>query len=563
MNGLDRRAIWLFSVRVRGARRDPAALPEVTIAVDGVTQAARRTTNAFETIEVRLPTFSRGRRGAEITLSVSPTFVPGPQDPRELGVMISRLAMHPESGIVLPPPSTVGNAMVAAGLFGIALGLLAMTAGSALAGAGLIALAQAVPISQGFAPYSGYAASAPLAAAWMVPALVIGIALVEVLRRERLRQTARFAAALAASALYLRLLVLLHPDMYLGDAMFHAHRYEYVLAGRYFFTSITPGSYEFPYAIALYVFALPFSALAHGVDQHVALLRIVVAAVDAVAALLVYPMVVRAWGDRLAAAIAVALYLLAPLDFRVQTVGNLTNAFGQSLALAGVALITTGWIGAQPALNLVWLAVVLAAAFLSHTSTVAMLFPLILCIGALYWWRGGPVIRQSGVPIMAAAVAALGLAVVLYYGRFTALYGRELARIGAEAAAPGIASGPTGQTVAGRAILVPRLAVEAFGWPLLMLAGLGVVRLWHVRRRDRLTLVLMAWAMTCGVFLALGILTPIDMRYYLAALPALAIAGAGAASWLWQAAGWARAAAVALLGWLTYVGAAEWIGSIR
>ncbi|MBI2834102.1 MAG: hypothetical protein HYX76_06710, partial [Acidobacteria bacterium] len=31
VNGLDRRAIWLFSVRVRGARRDPAALPEVTI----------------------------------------------------------------------------------------------------------------------------------------------------------------------------------------------------------------------------------------------------------------------------------------------------------------------------------------------------------------------------------------------------------------------------------------------------------------------------------------------------------------------------------------------------
>ena len=47
-----------------------------------------------------------------------------------------------------------------------------------------------------------------------------------------LRNTARFAAAFSACALLLKLLVLLHPDMPVGDAMFHAHRFQEVLAGQ-------------------------------------------------------------------------------------------------------------------------------------------------------------------------------------------------------------------------------------------------------------------------------------------------------------------------------------------
>ena len=37
------------------------------------------------------------------------------------------------------------------------------------------------------------------------------------------------------------------------------------------------------------------------------------------------------------------------------------------------------------------------------------------------------------------------------------------------------------------------------------------------------TLATTGWLLTCGLFLVLGILTPVDMRYYLAAVPALAI----------------------------------------
>ena len=65
-----------------------------------------------------------------------------------------------------------------------------------------------------------------------------------------------------------------------NDAVFHAHRLEWVLGGRYFFTQPMPSGVSFPYAIALYVAAAPFASLTR---DHVALLRIVVCAAIAFA----------------------------------------------------------------------------------------------------------------------------------------------------------------------------------------------------------------------------------------------------------------------------------------
>src|SRR6185369_11441905 len=132
-------------------------------------------------------------------------------------------------------------------------------------------------------------------------ALLAAAAVIERWRGERLRNTARFAMMFTGSALYLKLLVLLHPDKWLIDAVFHAHRLENVMAGNYFFTSIAPGGYTFPYPIALYVTALPLARL---VTDHVLLLRLVTAAAEAASALFFYWMIVRGSGDRLAAAVA-------------------------------------------------------------------------------------------------------------------------------------------------------------------------------------------------------------------------------------------------------------------
>src|SRR5207244_9214057 len=109
-------------------------------------------------------------------------------------------------------------------------------------------------------------------------------------------------------------------------------------------------------------------------------LRIVTCSIDAVAGLLLYVIVARAWGHRVAAAMAVAIYHLIPLDLAVLTTGNLTNAFAQSVAVCALALMASG----TGTLTTALLAVALAVAYLSHTSTLAILFVATLAIAALF-----------------------------------------------------------------------------------------------------------------------------------------------------------------------------------
>ena len=114
--------------------------------------------------------------------------------------------------------------------------------------------------------------------------------------------------------LYLKILGLLHPSKLLADAVFHAHRLEWVLSGRYFFTQVMPSGVSFPYAIGLYLFAAPWASLTH---DYVTLLRVVVCAADTIAAAMIYLAIVKVWKDPLAAAFAAILYNVVPLTFGI------------------------------------------------------------------------------------------------------------------------------------------------------------------------------------------------------------------------------------------------------
>jgi len=353
--------------------------------------------------------------------------------------------------------------------------------------------------------------------------------------------------------------VLLHPNMPIGDAMFHAHRFQNVLAGHFYFTSIAPGGYAFPYAPGLYVFAAAFASLVHRGAADAALLRIVTTSVDCAFGLLLYWVVVRNGENRLAGAIAVAIYHLTPLTFAVLTVGNLTNAFAQSVAMAALAVMATPALSGKPMRLTVLLTAVLAAAFISHTSTVAILFVACSCTSLLFFVFGGRALRSAAWAIAIATVAAAVISVVLYYGWFMDTYRAEFARIGHETltAAPA----PGGRTIGDRLRGVPYGLGINFGIPVLLCALLGAVELWRRHRNvpadgsattDRLALTLAGGAASCAAFLVLGILTPVDMRYYLAALPVLAIAAGFGAAWAWDE-GWqghrglSRVAAAVLL----------------
>lgn len=528
--GLDRRVEWTLTLRVRGGRVPPATNPVVTVLVDGAAVATRASAADFAEIAVTIPRRPE-RRGLTVGLLSSSAFVPGPGDPRRLGVMLDRLSLVP-AGVVLVPRPALGAAALSAGAMGAAIALLGVTPGSAIVGAVVLGAADAAVVARGFGPFTDYPALV-VRLAWMIALCTIALSVVaQAARGQPLRNTARFAAAFSAAALFLKLLVLLHPDMGVGDTMFHAHKFQGVLAGNLYFTSIAPGGYSFPYPPGLYVFASLFAGLVRRGAGDMALLRIICTAADAAAALLIYPLVVRNWGDRLGAAMAVAIYHLMPLSFGVLVTGNMSNSFAQSASVAALAVI--GW----PAFDRArWraaglLLAALLVAFLSHTGTLATLFAAAVCIAVLFVVRGNSSLRRTGITIALVTVAAGIVAVVAYYAHFMPTYRTEFARIGHETATAARDAG--GRTIGDRLRSVPYALGIYIGAPVLLFACFGAVDMGLRRNADRLVLALGGWMLACVVFLIIGVLTPVDMRYYLAALPGVAIAAGYGAAWAWS-----------------------------
>ena len=539
--GLDRRTTWTLDLRVRGARSVASENPALAIVADGLVVSTEPTTRDFSDLRVVIP--SRGdRRGLTLGLRPSATFVPGPADPRALGVMIDRMSLTPDRVPLVPRPALTAASLSAAAM-GAALALLGVTAGSAIGGAVLLSAGIAAVMGRGFGPFTDYPALALSLGVWIAIALAMLTLIVQKWRGLPFRNTARFAAAFSACALLLKLLILVHPDMPIGDAMFHAHRFQGVLAGRYYFTSIAPGGYAFPYPPGLYVFASIFAGLVRRGAADVTLLRIVTCAADALAGLLLYTAIVHAPRDaakdsttRLAAAIAVAIYNLVPVGLAVLTTGNLTNAFAQSVAVAALVLMAIdrtrlerwGWTVALTA--------TLSIAYLSHTGTLAILFAASVLIALLFFFfggiSGGPSLRSPAAAVAIATFAAAVLSVVVYYAHFLDTYRTELARIGHETATA--ASDAGGRTIADRLRSVPYSVGIYIGVPVLLAALPGAAHLVARHGRERLPLVLEGWMLACLVFLVIGILTPVDMRYYLASVPALAIAAGFGSAWAWS-----------------------------
>jgi hypothetical protein len=549
--GLDRRVNWVLELRARGARPILSENPELSFLADGIVLDRRSSGPAFEDMRITIPARLDRPRDAVISIRASKTFSPGGSDSRQLGFMVDRLRVVPE-GVVIPPRAAIGAAGLAAAIMTASVVLLGFAAPPAAIAAVLIAIATAAMVAKGFGPYTHYPITAVWLALWTSLVLVVAGRMVEWKSGAPLRNTARFALAFSAVAGCVKLLALLHPDMPIGDALFHAHRFRTVVDGNLFFTSIAPGNYQFPYAPGLYVAAAPFASMVVRDSGDMTLLRILVIAFDSAAAALLYFAVIRTWADRRAGAIAVALYHLVPLDFNIASIGNLTNAFAQALAVFALVIACSPALRFENRRSVAALVLVLAAAYMSHTSTFAILFPACLGIALAFTWKGGAPLRSPARAVLVASVAAFVVAVALYYGHFGETYRAEFARISAETAQNAPDAG--GRTLAERLAGVPWNVRVYIGPPVLLLASVGAWSLFQSGARDRLTLSLLGWGTACLAFLALGVLTPVDMRYYLASIPALALAGAAGASWLWDRGDSSRWLAGLLLAYTALVG---------
>ena len=567
---LNRHVSWSCSVRFRGGRSDPATQPSIDLAADGIVGTTMKASNDFQDATIVLP--PRSSSGAVVTITSSSTLVPGPSDPRQLGVQLDRLRCAPEERLAWPPFPTVRDAVLTAAIFGVAFVLAGLALRIAVGAVTAVAILQALPFSAGPAPYTPFSETMVWFAIWICAAMVALLAVLDRSRQRGLEQSARVAVVVSAAVLYLKLLGLLHPSKLLIDAVFHAHRFEWVLAGNYYFTQGMPGGVTFPYAIGLYVFAAPWSMFTH---DHVTLLRVVVCGAQAIAGGLLYAVMIKALGDRIAAVWAVVLVNVVPLPFGLLGNANLTNMFGEAAALATV--LTASLLPGATVLPLVLFFVLAVLAFLSHVSTFALLGLTLSALAVVYRALGDATLRRTAFLVAGVTISAAVLAIALYWGHFGDVYKNAL-RVRATTAASQVHTEPPSSAETARVQnvgLTRRLAnavtfgVNVIGWPIVALALVGAWRSVVDGARDRASLAVLAWAVACVVFLGVAVMrvdAPFQRyaaeffgRVLLATFPAVVILAARATGWAWRRGLPVRLASVSLSGWAVILGIQNWM----
>lgn len=568
--GLDRSRPWTCTVVVKGAREDVTTLPAVVLTVDGVIRARHETSNEYEAFAVDVP--AQAAPGVTVGMHVTGTFRPSGGDTRDLGVMVDRWACAPAgAGLTWLPPRAGHAALVTGAAFGLALVLLGATWPALLGGILLLGAGLAVPLTAGPGPYSPGLERGT----WIGVAIALAVAAAAAVwrwRRLDWSAHARFALAWTAGIVLLKLLVLLHPLKLIIDAVFHAHRVMWVLDGRYFFSQTMPSGVEFPYAIGLYVFAVPWTMLT---SDYVTLLRIVVVVSEATGGLLLYALVAHWWRDRLAGALAAVLFSVVPLPFVIIGNANMTNVFAQALALASVAAAIRWRLQPRDVGAIIGFTAITAAALLSHISTLTLLAVTLGLLAVAYWWRGDRELRASATVIVAASTLAGVVAVLVYYRHFMDAFRSALTvRAGGGAAA---AVGGDAVGLLDRVAEAGTLIVAGLGGPLLALGVAGGVLFWRLAwldRRDRLDLGVLAWLATALLCIGATVVMPVErpfLRYaaefisrvIFTTAPAVVVLAGLAGATLWRQGGFRRAGAALAIAAAVATGIGQWLDWLR
>ena len=517
---IDRSRAYRVRFRIAAGRGpDVAPPPQLVATVDGVARLRVETTNAPQEYEVVAPAGSG--QSITISLDLSNTFVPNSQDRRALGVVVETVSIEPidakfrplASVLMLAALATMAYAAVAAacgfgaawtlviGLVAAALHAWLLCLDAAFLGlfvdrlvriaAGAAVLGGVVTMLRALLPESKWAPEWPLAAAL---ALVFGA---------------------------LKLAFFSHGAATVGDAIFQVHRAHNVLVGNYFFTSITPRPFfEFPYAIALYVTAMPVWTWFSTELDHVLLLRGLCIAADSLVGVSMYFALRRAWGDARPALAFAALWPFAMAPQTTLCTANLTNLYGQ--AVFGVAMAIAGWVASASKVSvtaILSITALLAIGFLSHFSVISVGVPLIGLAAVCLFAFGPGTTRRVGVWLMAAMLAAAAVSYVVYYSHFHDVYAKTLERVAAREGEAATRSMVAPVSVkAGRMLFETR---ELFGVPVLLAAIAGAIWLLRRHARDGLTLMCAGWALTWIVFTTLAIFTAVEMRAALAAAPVM------------------------------------------
>lgn len=533
--GLRRSRAHRVTLSVRGVRPPDRPPADVQLLVDGQSRSTVAVPNEASEVTFEIP--RAGERGATVTLRVANPFVPGGADPRALGIIVDRVGIAPVNGPFVPSGHAI--AMLAAAVFMAALAMwlcgLRGVPGAIVSAA--LAIGYVWLLLQDAAFLGAYVdLFVNTAAICLIAGAGVGLVRMKWPMVGGVAEWGSAAGVILAIST-IKLAAFWHPLVIVGDGIFQVHRAQVVHGGQYFFTSITPKPFfEFPYPVALYVFALPFWNWFPSELDLLRLLRTVAIVADGLAGLMLYGAIRRQWNDRVMAFSCAALWPLAMAPLQALSNANLTNLFGQSVF--GAALAAVAWMAAGSSISiagLVGAGGLLTIAFLSHFGTVPVGLATIGAAAVMLTVLGAGHVRRVGFSVVAVSLAAVLAAWMLYYSHpaFQEVYGRTWAAV----AAP--ESDNSSKIVAAPAVKLQRWwsgTGDDYGRPglaVLFASAVGVGILIR-QRRTGAGLVFLAWVLAWLALSVLGVMTPLTLRANLAAAPAFialsAIAIGGIAS---------------------------------
>jgi hypothetical protein len=328
------------------------------------------------------------------------------------------------------------------------------------------------------------------------------------------------ATALLAFLLLMKMTMLTYPLMLSSDADFQANRMRELLQGNWYPTSVTQHEppFRIPYPISLYAVTAPLAAL--GVAL-VPALEITTAVFDVLVSALLLFFGWRFLDDFRAGAIAALLYQLVPMNALTFSAGNFTNLFA-------VAMLTLAFVSLQAG-NAAATGVSTLLALTAHLGMLLegiVLWPLWI----LLLWMGPKPVKDRRALSTAAVVGAFVVAGLYYVSGYLELFTSQ-----------------SGRTLSGGGD-VTSLPAEQIGFVFLATAMLGSVSF------VRMPLA-MGWVTATVLFFLADLLAGMEIRYWLQALPLLALL-----SGLYLSRAFSRTllGKVAAAGALAYIG---WVGA--
>jgi len=323
----------------------------------------------------------------------------------------------------------------------------------------------------------------------------------------------------------LEMAVAFYPLTLTSDADFQANRMQY---GGWHPTSMTQHEppFKIPYPVSLYVVSAPLVGL--GLERVTALTAMT-SAFDVVVSIVLILLARRFFDDVRGGVLAALLYQLVPMNALSFSAGNFTNLF----AVAMLTLAFT-FLFARPIVCAIFAAFALTAHFGMLLEGV-VLFPAWL---TLLWL--GPTPVKDDRKALTIALAVSFVIVGMYYLGYAELISDQWGR-----ALTGESSGGTGGW---------QTTVSQLGWVFLAVAALGSLSLIKARRATTFRSAALVWLGVSILFLGIDLVSAVEIRYALQALPLLALLGgvylssALARGRLGMAAAWAALLYIGVMG---------------